>query len=67
MKEDKMPVCVTRRECDLSKEAIKSTINAEVTTIKAEIKALRRELALGITISTTLIGIFMGILALLLR
>jgi len=64
MNDDDPPIGVTRRECTLCKEGIVATIMAETTKVSAEIKALRRELALGITISTTLIAIFIALLQL---
>lgn len=52
---------VTRRECQLCNEALKLSIQAMSSEVKAEIRALRRELALAVTVSTALISIFIAV------
>ena len=68
---------VTERECELCKDGILSMLNANTQTsaaltetiraeAKAQIESLRREIVLAVSVSTTLIGVFMSVLALIL-
>lgn len=52
---------VTRYECGICKEGIRSAIEAETSKVSAEIKALRRELVIAVTVATTIISILISI------
>lgn len=52
---------VTRHECDICKDGLKAAIQAETSKVSAEIKALRRELVIAVSVSTAFISIILSI------
>jgi hypothetical protein len=54
---------VNHRECELCKESIISKIDLFAENTENQVKSLRREIMIAVTTSTTLIGIFLLILA----
>lgn len=57
---------VTDRECELCKMGLEEKIDAGLATSLAAVKSLRREIYTAVAVGTSITGIFISILGLLL-